>query len=77
MRAAMIQQAVINLGEGNPLPGILGVVSLVSVAIVVFSIPFRSEGITPRKDRPFRHVPIVFTVIAVVSIILGLLTSNL
>lgn len=77
MRAVMIQQAVINLGEGNPLPGILGLVSLVSVAVVIFSIALRSDGTTPRKDRPFRHVTTIFAVIAVVSIILGLLTSNL
>lgn len=77
MRAVMIQQAVVNLGEGNPLPGILGLVSLVSVAVVVFSIAFRSDGTTPRKDRPFRHVTTIFAVVAVVSIILGLLTSNL
>ena len=77
MNATMLQQAVIDLGEGSPLPGILGFIALVSVGIVVLSLALSPDVTTPRKDRPLRHVTTFFAVVGGVSIILGALTSNM
>lgn len=77
MTATLLQQAVIELGEGSPLPGILGLIALVSVGIVVLSLALSPDVTTPRKDRPLRHVTTFFAVVGGVAIILGALTSNM
>lgn len=76
MNATLLQQAVIELGEGSPWPGIFGLIALVSVGVVVFSLALNSDSLTPRNDRPLRHVTTFFSVIGGVAIIFGLLTSN-
>lgn len=76
MNATMIQQAIIELGEGSPWPGIFGLIALVSVGIVVFSTALDSDVTTPRKDKPLRHVTTFFAVVSAAAIILGILTSN-
>jgi hypothetical protein len=73
----MLQQAIIDLGEGSPWPGIFGLIALVSIGITILSVALSPDANTPRKDRPLRHVTTFFAVVAGVSLILGVLTSQL
>lgn len=76
MNATILQQAIIELGEGSPWPGIFGLIALVSVGIVILSLALSPDVTTPRKDKPLRHVTTFFAVVSAVAIILGILTSN-
>lgn len=78
MKAAMLQQAIIDLGEGSPWPGIFGLIALVSIGITILSVALNPDATTtPRKDRPLRHVTTFFAVVAGISLVLGVLTSQL
>lgn len=76
MNATLLPQAVIDLGEGSPWPGIFGLIGLVSLFILILSVAFNSDTLTPRKDRPLRYVTILFALVTSVSLTLGALTSN-
>lgn len=77
MKNALLQQSVIELGEGSPWPGIFGLIALVSLVIIIISVAVSPDATTPRKDNPLRHVTTLFAVVGGVSLTLGALTSNL